>query len=174
MPANQENIRISIPGIIAISVMLSTFLEVLDTTSGETSPLAAHRGKPLVDDRGIHVGAHFLPGGETQSSCRSQGWLSSPLRDARKPALMFLRDRASRSHRLLCGFSAHSRSPDRLPPDTRAPVGGSLQPLSAGGFCLKPFPPEDRGKSDGVLGTWASSPPPVLGPVLGGWLTDTL
>src|SRR5439155_233148 len=48
--------------------------------------------------------------------------------------------------------------------------GGALQPLSQA-IMLEAFPPERRGKA---MGFWAVGivVAPILGPVLGGWLTD--
>src|SRR5207253_1148989 len=49
-------------------------------------------------------------------------------------------------------------------------TGGALQPLSQA-VLLEAFAPEDRGKA---MGFWALGivVAPILGPVLGGWLTD--
>src|SRR5439155_1068365 len=49
-------------------------------------------------------------------------------------------------------------------------TGGCLQPLSQA-VLLEAFPPQDRGKA---MGFWALGivVAPILGPVLGGWLTD--
>src|SRR5208283_1768579 len=49
--------------------------------------------------------------------------------------------------------------------------GGALQPLSQA-ILLEPFKPEDRGKAMGFWGLGIVVAP-VLGPVLGGWLTDS-
>jgi MFS transporter, DHA2 family, multidrug resistance protein len=50
-------------------------------------------------------------------------------------------------------------------------TGGALQPLSQA-VLLEAFPPQDRGKA---MGFWALGivVAPILGPVLGGWLTDS-
>ncbi len=50
-------------------------------------------------------------------------------------------------------------------------AGGALQPLSQA-VLLEAFPPQDRGKA---MGFWGSAfvVAPILGPVLGGWLTET-
>jgi DHA2 family multidrug resistance protein len=49
-------------------------------------------------------------------------------------------------------------------------TGGALQPLSQA-VLLEAFPPHERGKA---MGFWALGivVAPILGPVLGGWLTD--
>ena len=49
-------------------------------------------------------------------------------------------------------------------------TGGALQPLSQA-VMLEAFPPEDRGKAMAFWGLGVVVAP-MLGPVLGGWLTD--
>ena len=49
--------------------------------------------------------------------------------------------------------------------------GGSLQPISQA-ILLESFPPQDRGKAMGFWGLGIVVAP-LLGPVLGGWLTDS-
>ena len=50
-------------------------------------------------------------------------------------------------------------------------AGGALQPLSQA-VLLESFPPDQRGKA---MGFWGQGivVAPIIGPVLGGWLTDT-
>ena len=50
-------------------------------------------------------------------------------------------------------------------------TGGALQPLSQA-VLLEAFPPQDRGKAMGFWGLGIVVAP-ILGPVLGGWLTDS-
>ena len=50
-------------------------------------------------------------------------------------------------------------------------TGGAMQPLSQA-VLLEAFPPHDRGKAMGFWGLGIVVAP-ILGPVLGGWLTDT-
>ena len=50
-------------------------------------------------------------------------------------------------------------------------TGGAMQPLSQA-VLLEAFPPEERGKAMGFWGLGIVVAP-ILGPVLGGWLTDT-
>src|SRR5208282_2372007 len=49
-------------------------------------------------------------------------------------------------------------------------TGGALQPLSQA-VLLEAFPPQDRGKAMAFWG-FGIVVAPILGPVLGGWLTD--
>ncbi len=50
-------------------------------------------------------------------------------------------------------------------------TGGAMQPLSQA-VLLEAFPPHERGKAMGFWGLGIVVAP-ILGPVLGGWLTDT-
>ena len=50
-------------------------------------------------------------------------------------------------------------------------TGGAMQPLSQA-VLLEAFPPQDRGRAMGFWGLGIVVAP-ILGPVLGGWLTDT-
>src|SRR5437762_4872952 len=50
-------------------------------------------------------------------------------------------------------------------------TGGALQPLSQA-VLLEAFPPQDRGRAMGFWGLGIVVAP-ILGPVLGGWLTDS-
>src|SRR5579864_6760726 len=50
-------------------------------------------------------------------------------------------------------------------------AGGALQPLSQA-VLLEAFPPQDRGKAMGFWGLGIVVAP-ILGPVLGGWLTES-
>src|SRR5205085_9583690 len=50
-------------------------------------------------------------------------------------------------------------------------TGGGLQPLSQA-IMLEAFPPQDRGKAMGFWGLGIVVAP-MLGPVLGGWITDS-
>src|SRR6185503_14648688 len=50
-------------------------------------------------------------------------------------------------------------------------TGGAMQPLSQA-ILLEAFPPHERGKAMGFWGVGIVTAP-ILGPVLGGWITDT-
>ena len=50
-------------------------------------------------------------------------------------------------------------------------TGGAMQPLSQA-VLLEAFPPHERGKAMGFWGLGIVTAP-ILGPVIGGWLTDT-
>lgn len=152
------------PWIVAISVMFGTFMEVLDTTVVNVSlPHIAGSMSASVEEATwvltsyLVANAIILP---------ITGWLSS--RFGRKNLLM-----AS-----VVGFTASSFMCGLAPNLTLLIVfrilqgasGGCLQPLSQA-VLLEAFPPDQRGKAMGFWGLGIVVAP-VLGPVLGGWLTD--
>jgi len=57
------------PWVIAITVTLATFMEVLDTSIANVAA-AAHRGDFVSGAGRIHVGADFLSRFKTRSCCR--------------------------------------------------------------------------------------------------------
>ncbi len=153
------------PWIIAISVMFCTFMEVLDTTIVNVSlPHIAGNLSATIDEvtwvltSYLVANAIILP---------MTGWLANHF--GRKRLLM-----AS-----VVGFTIGSflcGAAPTLPILILARViqgacGGALQPLSQA-VLLEAFPVEERGKAMGFWGLGIVVAP-VLGPVLGGWLTDS-
>jgi DHA2 family multidrug resistance protein len=152
------------PWIVAFSVMLSTFLEVLDTTVVNVSlPHIAGALGATVDEATwvltsyLVANAIILP---------ITGWLSNQL--GRKRLLM-LSVTGFTTASFLCGLapSLPLLIIFRL---IQGAAGGALQPLSQA-VLLEAFPPQDRGKAMGFWGLGIVVAP-ILGPVLGGWLTD--
>ena len=152
------------PWIIAISVMFCTFMEVLDTTVVNVSlPHIAGNLSATVDEvtwvltSYLVANAIILP---------ITGWLSNHF--GRKRLLM-----AS-----VIGFTAASFLCGIAPTLPllivfrllQGACGGALQPLSQA-VLLESFPPDQRGKAMGFWGLGIVVAP-VLGPVLGGFLTD--
>ncbi|HWR53850.1 MAG TPA: DHA2 family efflux MFS transporter permease subunit [Bryobacteraceae bacterium] len=152
------------PWLIAISVMFGTFMEVLDTTVVNVSlPHIAGSMSASVDEATwvltsyLVANAIILP---------ITGWLSS--RFGRKNLLM-----AS-----VVGFTTSSFMCGLAPSlpllvifrILQGASGGCLQPLSQA-VLLEAFPPDQRGKAMGFWGLGIVVAP-VMGPVLGGWLTD--
>jgi DHA2 family multidrug resistance protein len=153
------------PWIIAISVMFCTFMEVLDTTVVNVSlPHIAGNLSATVDEvtwvltSYLVANAIILP---------ITGWLSNYF--GRKRLLMFS----------VVGFTAASFLCGIAPTLPllivfrllQGACGGALQPLSQA-VLLESFPPDQRGKAMGFWGLGIVVAP-VLGPVLGGWLTDS-
>ena len=153
------------PWIVAISVMFCTFMEVLDTTVVNVSlPHIAGNLSATIDEATwvltsyLVANAIILP---------ITGWLSNLFR-----AQAAAHDVGGRVHR---GFVPVRRRADaallivfRM---MQGACGGALQPLSQA-VLLEAFPPDQRGKAMGFWGLGIVVAP-VLGPVLGGWLTDS-
>ncbi|PYX90675.1 MAG: EmrB/QacA family drug resistance transporter [Acidobacteria bacterium] len=167
-PINPANSKSSIPlvnpWIVAITVMTSTFMEVLDTTvvnvslphiAGSLSSTPNEATWALTSY--LVANAIILP---------MTGWLANYF--GRKRLLMASVAGFTISS-FLCGFAPN------LPfliffRIIQGATGGGLQPLSQA-ILLEVFPPKDRGKA---MAFWALGivVAPMLGPVLGGWLTD--
>jgi DHA2 family multidrug resistance protein len=152
------------PWIIAVSVMFSTFMEVLDTTVVNVSlPHISGSLSASIDEATwvltsyLVANAIILP---------MTGWLASMF--GRKRLLMLS----------VVGFTAASFLCGLAPTlgtliffrILQGATGGALQPLSQA-VLLEAFPPQDRGKAMGFWGLGIVTAP-ILGPVLGGWLTD--
>src|SRR5579884_712341 len=153
------------PWIVAISVMFCTFMEVLDTTVVNVSlPHIAGNLSATVDEvtwvLTSYLVAHaiILP---------ITGWLSNHF--GRKRLLLFSVMGFTLAS-FLCGI-APSLPLLILFRVMQGACGGALQPLSQA-VLLESFPPESRGKAMGFWGLGIVVAP-VLGPVFGGWLTDS-
>jgi MFS transporter, DHA2 family, multidrug resistance protein len=153
------------PWIVAIAVMFATFMEVLDTTVVNVSlPHIAGNLSATIDESTwvltsyLVANAIILP---------LTGWLATYF--GRKRLLMASVSGFTISS-LLCGVAPN------LPVLVacrllQGATGGAMQPLSQA-VLLEAFPPRDRGKAMGFWGLGIVVAP-ILGPVLGGWLTDT-
>ena len=152
------------PWIIAVSVMLGTFLEVLDTTVVNVSlPHIAGNLSATVDESTwvltsyLVANAIILP---------MTGWLANHF--GRKRMLMTSISGFTLAS-FMCGLAPN------LPflilfRIIQGATGGGLQPLSQA-IMLEAFPPEQRGKAMAFWGLGIVVAP-MLGPVLGGWITD--
>ena len=153
------------PWIVAIAVMFSTFMEVLDTTvvnvslehiAGDLSATIDEATWALTSY--LVANAIILP---------ITGWLASYF--GRKRLLMMSVIGFTVAS-FMCGFSPTLGFliVCRI---IQGAAGGCLQPLSQA-ILLEAFPPDQRGKAMGFWGLGIVVAP-VLGPVLGGWLTDS-
>ena len=152
------------PWIIAISVMFATFMEVLDTTVVNVSlPHIAGSLSVTIDEATwvltsyLVANAIILP---------MTGWLAGMF--GRKNLLM-MSVVGFTAASFLCGLAPNlwTLILFRI---LQGATGGALQPLSQA-VLLEAFPPRDRGKAMGFWGLGIVVAP-ILGPVLGGWLTD--
>ncbi len=163
-PPQQNPAHIN-PWIIAIAVMLSTFMEVLDTTVVNVSlPHIAGSLSATVDEATWTLTSYLV---SNAIILPLTGWLSNFF--GRKRMLMMSVTGFTISS-FLCGLAPS------LPflivcRVIQGACGGGLQPISQA-VLLESFPPEDRGKAMGFWGLGIVVAP-LLGPVLGGWLTDS-
>src|SRR5881392_3711104 len=152
------------PWIIAIAVMLGTFMEVLDTSVVNVSlPHIAGSLSASIDEATWTVTSYLVANAIVLPMT---GWLASMF--GRKNLLM-LSVVGFTAASFLCGLAPTLGSLIffRI---LQGATGGALQPLSQA-VLLEAFPPHERGKA---MGFWALGivVAPILGPVLGGWLTD--
>jgi DHA2 family multidrug resistance protein len=152
------------PWLIALAVVVPTFMEVLDTTianvalryiSGGLS--AASTDSEWVITSYLAANAIILP---------ITGWLASRL-GRRRYFLLSIAIFTLAS--VLCGM-ATSLGQLILFRVLQGLAGGGLQPCSQG-ILLDTFPPEKQGAAQTLFGV-AALIAPVLGPTLGGWITD--
>jgi DHA2 family multidrug resistance protein len=152
------------PWLIAVSVMFATFMEVLDTTVVNVSlPHIAGSLSASIDEATWALTSYLVA---NAIILPMTGWLASMFGRKRLLMLSVVGFTASS---FLCGL-APTLSMLIVFRVMQGATGGALQPLSQA-VLLEAFAPEDRGKA---MGFWALGivVAPILGPVLGGWLTD--
>lgn len=153
------------PWIIAVSVMLATFMEVLDTTVVNVSlPHIAGSMSASIDEATWALTSYLVA---NAIILPITGWLARTL--GRKRLLIWA-VMGFTSASFLCGLAPN------LPAliifrVMQGASGGCLQPLSQA-VMLEAFRPQDRGKAMAFWGLGIVVAP-MLGPVLGGWLTDS-
>lgn len=153
------------PWIVAVSVMFATFMEVLDTTVVNVSlPHIAGNLSATIDESTWVLTSYLVANAIVLPLT---GWLASYF--GRKRLLMTSVAGFTLSS-LLCGLAPNLSTlvAFRL---MQGFTGGAMQPLSQA-VLLEAFPPHERGKAMGFWGLGIVVAP-ILGPVLGGWLTDT-
>src|SRR5258708_3706750 len=152
------------PWLIAIAVMSSTFMEVLDTTVVNVSlPHIAGNLSSTVDEATWTLTSYLVA---NAIILPMTGWLAG--RFGRKRLLLLA----------VSGFTVSSFFCGLAPSlgflivfrVIQGACGGGLQPLSQA-VLLESFPAEKRGQA---MAFWALGivVAPMLGPVIGGWLTD--
>src|SRR5574338_1257685 len=152
------------PWIVAIAVMFGTFMEVLDTTVVNVSlPHIAATMSATIDEATWTVTSYLVA---NAIILPMTGWLAATFGRKRLLMLSVVGFTASS---FLCGL-APSLAMLIVFRVMQGATGGALQPLSQA-VLLEAFAPQDRGKA---MGFWALGivVAPILGPVLGGWLTD--
>jgi DHA2 family multidrug resistance protein len=153
------------PWIIAISVMLGTFMEVLDTTVVNVSLPHIAGSLSATPDEATWVLTSYLVSNAIVLPLT--GWLANQFGRRR---ILLISVTGFTFFSFLCGIAPN------LPALIvfrvfQGATGGGLQPLSQA-ILLEAFPPEERGKA---MAFWALGivVAPMLGPVLGGWITDS-
>ena len=153
------------PWIVAIAVMFATFMEVLDTTVVNVSLPHIAGNLSATTEEATWVLTSYLVANAIILPLT--GWLASFF--GRKRLLMASVTGFTVSS-LLCGL-APSLPLLVLFRLIQGATGGAMQPLSQA-VLLEAFPPHERGKAMGFWGLGIVVAP-ILGPVLGGWLTDS-
>lgn len=162
-PATLQSPAIN-PWLVAIAVMFATFMEVLDTTVVNVSlPHIAGDLSATIDEATWALTSYLVA---NAIILPITGWLAS--RFGRKNLLIASVVGFTVSS-FCCGFSPN------LPflivcRVLQGASGGCLQPLSQA-VLLEAFPPNERGKAMAFWG-FGIVVAPVLGPLMGGWLTD--
>src|SRR6202789_2225910 len=152
------------PWLIAISVMLATFMEVIDTSIASVALPHIAGSLSATNDEATWVLTSYLVANAIIRP--ASGWFA--LRFGRKRFLITCIVIFTISS-FACG-AATSLGMILIARAIQGAGGGALQPLSQA-ILLESFPPERRGLAMAVfaLGVVVA---PVLGPTLGGWLTD--
>jgi DHA2 family multidrug resistance protein len=152
------------PWLIAASVMLATFMEVLDTSiASVTLPHIAGSVSASTSEATWVLTSYLV---SNAIVLPSSSWFGQ--RFGRKRFLIFCIIVFTVSS-FLCG-AATSLGWILIARTIQGAGGGALQPISQA-ILLESFPPEKRGLAMAIfaLGVVVA---PVLGPTLGGWLTD--
>ncbi|HWQ35818.1 MAG TPA: DHA2 family efflux MFS transporter permease subunit [Blastocatellia bacterium] len=152
------------PWLIAASVMLATFMEVLDTSVANVALPHIAGNLSATTDEATWVLTSYLV--SNAIILPATGWLSSVF--GRKRFLIvcvFIFTLAS----ALCG-AATSLGMLIVARILQGAGGGALQPI-AQSVLLESFPPEKRGSAMAIYGLGVVVAP-IIGPTLGGWITD--
>src|ERR1700740_2734778 len=154
------------PWLIAILVALASFMEVLDTTIANVALPYIAGGMGVSEDEASWVVTTYLVSNAiilTASTYLAQTLL-------RKPFFLISLGLFTLSS-LLCGF-AHNLNALLLFRILQGVGGGGMVPV-AQSILADAFPPAKRGQAFAVFGV-AVVVAPVVGPTLGGWLSDNV
>jgi DHA2 family multidrug resistance protein len=153
------------PWMVAVSVMLATFMVVLDSSIANVALPHIAGSLSASTDESTWVLTSYLVSNAIMLP--ASGWLAR--RIGRKRLLM-LSILAFTGASMLCGIAVN------MPMLILARIlqgagGGGMQPL-AQAILLEGFPPEQHGKAMAAYGVGIVVAP-VIGPTLGGWITDS-
>jgi len=151
--------------LIAIAVMSSAVMEVLDTSVVNVSlPHIAGSLSATIDEATWVLTSYLVANAVILPIT---GWLANLI--GRKRLLLIVVTGFTVSS-MLCGLAPNLETLI-LSRVLQGTTGGGLQPLSQA-VLLEEFPGQERGKAMGFWGMGIVAAP-ILGPTLGGWLTDT-
>ncbi len=153
------------PWLIAVSVMLATFMEVLDTAIASVALPYIAGSLSASNDEATWVLTSYLVANAV--ILPASNWFS--LRFGRKRFLLTCVVIFTVSS-FFCG-AANSLAFILIARIVQGAGGGALQPL-AQSILLESFPPAKRGAAM-ALYAFGVVVAPVIGPTLGGWLTDS-
>src|SRR5580693_5332011 len=153
------------PWLIAVSVMLATFMEVLDTAIASVALPSIAGSLSASNDEATWVLTSYLVANAV--ILPASNWFA--LKFGRKRFLIICVIIFTISS-FFCG-AAPSLAFMLIARIVQGAGGGALQPLSQA-ILLESFPPAKRGVAMAVF-AFGVVVAPVLGPTLGGWLTDT-
>jgi DHA2 family multidrug resistance protein len=156
--------RLFNPWLVALAVVVPTFMEVLDTTIANVALryIAGGLSSAVTDSEWVitsylAANAIILP---------ISGWLAAQLG---RRTYFLISIAVFTISSVLCGM-ANSLGALILFRVLQGLAGGGLQPSSQA-ILLDSFPPEKQGAAQTLFGI-AALLAPVLGPTLGGWITD--
>jgi DHA2 family multidrug resistance protein len=164
-PAAPAPVPVSNPWLVAISVMLATFMEVLDTSIASVALPYIAGSVSATNDEATWVLTSYLVANAIILPTSS--WFSQ--RFGRKRFLLTCIVIFTISS-FACG-AADSLAMILIARAVQGAGGGALQPLSQA-ILLESFPPHKRGQAMALFGLGVVVAP-VLGPTVGGWLTET-
>ncbi|MGM4961560.1 DHA2 family efflux MFS transporter permease subunit (plasmid) [Bradyrhizobium barranii] len=153
------------PYLIAFVVSIATFMEVLDTTIANVALRHIAGGLAVGIDESTYVITSYLVANAIVLSI--SGWLSTVI--GRKRFYMICVATFTISS-LLCGFAWNLQSLVLF--RILQGLGGGGMATSEQAILADSFPPEKRGQAFAIYGV-AVVVAPVIGPTLGGWITDT-
>ena len=153
------------PYLIAFVVSIATFMEVLDTTIANVALRYIAGGLAVGIDESTYVITSYLVANAIVLSI--SGWLSTVI--GRKRFYMICVGVFAFAS-LLCGFAWNLESLVLF--RILQGLGGGGMATSEQAILADSFPPEKRGQAFAIYGI-AVVVAPVVGPTLGGWISDT-
>ncbi|MDQ6808401.1 MAG: DHA2 family efflux MFS transporter permease subunit [Verrucomicrobiota bacterium] len=152
------------PWLIAVAVMLATFMEVLDTSVANVSlPHIAGNLSATTDEATWVLTSYLVANAIILPATNWLGQLFGRKRFLITCIVLFTMASA------LCGI-AHTLGFLIIARVLQGASGGALQPISQA-VLLESFPPAKRGAAMAVFAMGVVVAP-ILGPTLGGWITD--